>query len=333
MTRAGPARRLAAVVLLAVLAFSGAAGAEEAGGEQTIAPQNWSFGGFTGVYNQAQLQRGFQVFQQVCTSCHGLKRVRFRSLAEPGGPEFPVEAVKALAKSWPYQISGELDDEGHPIDRLPGLADPIIGPYKNDKEARAAQNGALPPDLSLIVRARTVESHAPWYSQWLHMLRDIAKAHQDGGADYVYGVLTGYADQPPAYRRDAKGHLVEVPEAEVGDEAGIERCATVTPGEYGKPDTCNVLQDGMNYNVAFPGHQLAMPPPLSKDNFVEYQPDAGAPSTFEQNARDVTAFLAWAADPSLDARKKLGWQVLFYLVITTLLLYIAKRRIWSGVKH
>jgi cytochrome c1 len=328
---------MAAVVLLAVLsaplAGSSRASAEETSTEHAIEAQPWSFGGFTGQYDRAQLQRGFQVFQQVCTACHGLKRVRFRNLAEPGGPDFPEAAVKALAASWPYQISGELDDDGNPIDRLPGLADPIIGPYKNDKQARAAQNGALPPDLSLIVRARSVESHAPWYRHWLDMLWDVASAHQDSGADYLYALLTGYADQPPVFKRDAEGNLVEVTETEVGDEAAIGRCASVTPGEEGKPDTCNELQDGMYYNVAFPGHQIAMMPPLSKDSVIAYQPDAGATSSFEQNARDVTAFLAWAADPSLDARKKLGWQVLLYLAITTLLLYLVKKRIWGRLKH
>jgi ubiquinol-cytochrome c reductase cytochrome c1 subunit len=297
MTRPEPACRLAAVVLLAFLSMplvgSSLAGAEEMSAEHAIKAQPWSFGGFRGQYDQAQLQRGFQVFQQVCTACHGLKRVRFRNLAEPGGPDFPEAAVKALAVSWPYQISGELDDEGNPIDRLPGLADPIIGPYKNDKQARATQNGALPPDLSLIVRARSVESHAPWYSQWLSMLIDMASGYQDGGADYVYALLTGYRDPP----------------------ADVQ------------------VNEGMYYNVAFPGHQLAMPPPLSKDSVIEYQPDAGAKASFEQNARDVTAFLAWAADPNLDARKRLGWQVLFYLAITTLLLYLVKKRIWGRLKH
>ena len=158
----------------------------------------------------------------MCTACHGLSRVRFRNLAEPGGPQFPEEAVKALAASWPYQISGELDDQGNPIDRLPGLADPIIGPYKNDVQARAAQNGALPPDLSLIVKARTVESHAPWYTHWFWMAKDVAQGYQEGGADYLYALLTGYRDPP----------------------SGFE------------------MTEGMNYNVAFPGHQIAMPPPL-----------------------------------------------------------------------
>lgn len=292
--------RSAAVAVIAALSLAGAGAAgvvraadAAAGGEHAIERQDWSFAGFAGQYDKAQLQRGFQVYQQVCTACHGLKRVRFRNLAEPGGPEFPEEAVKALAVSWPYQISGVLDDQGNPIDRLPGLADPIIGPYKNDVQARAAQNGALPPDLSLITKARNVESHAGWYSQWFFMLRDMVIGYQEGGADYLYALLTGYYDPPSSMQ----------------------------------------MTEGMNYNVAFPGHQLAMPPPLSKDSFVEYQPESGVKGSLEQNARDVTAFLAWAADPSLDGRKQLGWQVLLYLAITTVLLYLVKKRIWSRVKH
>jgi len=277
--------------LAAVVALVPAANAADHGA--VIERQEWPFAGFTGQYDRAQLQRGFQVYQQVCTACHSLDRVRFRNLAEPGGPQFPEEAVKALAVSWPYQISGELDDQGNPIDRLPGLADPMVGPYKNDVQARASQNGALPPDLSLIVKARTVESHAPWYSQWFHMLADIISGYQEGGADYLYALLTGYHDAP----------------------AGVD------------------VGEGMYYNVAFPGHQLAMPPPISKDAVVEYQPEAGVKATLEQNARDVTAFLAWAADPSLDARKRLGWQVMLYLLITTVLLYLVKKQIWSRVKH
>ncbi|MHA1573328.1 MAG: cytochrome c1, partial [Alphaproteobacteria bacterium] len=93
------------------------------------------------------------------------------------------------------------------------------------------------------------------------------------------------------------------------------------------------MAEGMYYNAAFPGHQMAMSPPLSKDFFIEYQPDSGATGSLDQNAKDVTAFLAWAADPRLDTRKRLGWQVLLYLLITTLLLYAVKKRIWARVKH
>lgn len=279
-------------IAAAVLPFADANAAGDSAGH-AIERQEWSFGGFTGQYDRAQLQRGFQVYQQVCTACHSLKRVRFRNLAEPGGPMFPEAAVKALAASWPYQISGELDDQGNPIDRLPGAADPMVGPYKNDVQARAAQGGALPPDLSLIVKARTIETQAPWYSHWFHMLVDIVTGYQEAGADYLYALLTGYHEPP----------------------------AGVTVG------------DGMYYNTAFHGNQLAMPPPLIKDAPVEYQPEAGVKATLEQNARDVTAFLAWASDPTLDARKRLGWQVMLYLLITTVLLYLVKRKIWSRIEH
>lgn len=294
MKRVQPKWRFAAIALVGALPlFGGPALAADSHGGAPIERQDWSFAGFTGQYDKAQLQRGFQVYQQVCTACHGLKRVRFRNLAEPGGPQFPEEAVKELAKTWPYQISGVLDDQGNPIDRLPGLPDPIIGPYKNDVQARAAQNGALPPDLSLIAKARNVEQPATWYNHWLLMLRDIAIGYQEGGADYLYALLMGYHEAP----------------------AGVQ------------------VNDGMYYNVAFPGHQLAMPPPISKDAFVDYQPESGVKGSLEQNARDVTAFLAWAGDPHLDARKRLGWQVMLYLLITTILLFLVKRKIWANVKH
>src|SRR5262249_19940633 len=126
-----------------------------------------------------------------------------------------------------------------------------------------------------------------------YMLRDIAIGYQEGGPDYLYALLTGYHEAP----------------------AGVQ------------------VSDGMFYNVAFPGHQLAMPPPLNKDAPVEYQPEAGTKASLEQNAHDVTAFVDWASDPNLDARKRLGWQVLLYLAITTVLLYAVKRRIWANVKH
>lgn len=281
---------LAAVALTGLL-FSGApAGAEEAG-HAHIARQTWSFGGFTGKYDQAALQRGFQIYKDVCSACHGLKRVRFRNLVEPGGPGFPEESVKAVAAEWPNKITDGPDDSGKMFERPARLADPILGPFKNDQEARAAQGGALPPDLSLIAKARNVEYTGPFWAHPFSMLRDIATGYQEGGPDYIYALLTGYSEEAPA---------------------GVK------------------LADGMHYNVAFPGHQIAMPAPLAKDNFVKYQDGSGS---LEQNARDVAAFLAWAADPSLDDRKSTGWLVMLYLAVTTLLLYFGKKRIWSKIPH
>ncbi len=268
------------------------ASAHAAGGGHgpEIERQPWSFAGFGGQFDTSQLQRGFQVYEKVCANCHGLSRIYFRNLVQPGGPQFPEEAVKALAASWPNKITDGPNDEGNMFERPAALPDPILGPYKNEKQARANQNGAYPPDLSLIVKARTVERNPSWYVHPFLMLGDIFSSYQEGGADYLYALLTGYTDTPE----------------------GV------------------TVADGMSYNKAFPGHQLAMPAPL-QDGSVEYQD--GTPKTLDNYARDVTAFLAWAADPSLDQRKRIGWQVMLYLLVTTVLLYLGKKRVWSNIKH
>jgi cytochrome c1 len=166
------------------------------------------------------------------------------------------------------------------------------------------------------------------------MLRDVATGYQEGGADYVYAVLTGYKETPPKHVRDAKGHLVKV---DGGKPASgkTEECASVTAGDGGKPDVCNKLQDGLHYNAYFPGHQIAMSNPFAGgDGLVSYKGADGkptAPETVQQYAKDVTAFLSWASDPTLEQRKRVGWQVMLYLLITTVLLYVTKRRIWAKV--
>ncbi|MGQ0673751.1 MAG: cytochrome c1 [Hyphomicrobium sp.] len=264
-----------------------AAGEHGAGHE--IERQHWSFSGFKGRFDTAQLQRGFQVFQEKCAACHGLSRVYFRNLVQKGGPEFPEDSVKELAKTWPNKIADGPDNDGNMFERDPKLSDPILGPFKNAKAAAAAM-GAAPPDLSIMAKARNVHNSSAWPRHvFLDMPKDIITGYQEGGADYIYALLTGYPDAPPA---------------------GME------------------LAPGMNYNTAFPGNQIAMPAPLGKDNFSKYQDGSGS---LESSARDVAAFLSWAADPSLNARKSIGWQVMLYLLVTTGLLYVGKRRIWSKV--
>jgi ubiquinol-cytochrome c reductase cytochrome c1 subunit len=157
------------------------------------------------------------------------------------------------------------NDEGEMFMRPAKAADRVPSPFANDQAARVANNGALPPDLSLIVEARK------------------------GGADYVYGVLTGYRDQPPE---------------------GVQ------------------IQEGMYYNEYFPGHQIAMPPPLSDDR-VTYAD--GTQATLSQEAKDVTAFLAWAAEPNLEERKRLGISTILFVLVITGMLYALKRQIWSDV--
>lgn len=272
--------------------------ARAAGGEAPIhiERQPWSFAGVSGRFDKEQLQRGFQVYQEVCASCHGLKRVYFRNLVEKGGPEFPEEAVKALAAAWPNQIFDGPNDQGDIatrkgaiIKRPARLSDPILGPYDNDNQARAAQNGALPPDLSLMTKARTYEYHGSVLGHVGTMLKDVATGYQEQGADYTYALLTGYKDAPKDFK----------------------------------------LSDGMNYNAAFPGHQIAMIAPLTQGR-VKYQNES-VPRTVEQYSKDVTAFLHWAGDPRHDERKGMGWMVMAYLLVTSVLLYIAKLRLWSKV--
>lgn len=246
---------LAAACGIAGLAHGSASAAEEA----EIEHQDWSFQGFFGTYDRAALQRGFQVYNQVCAACHSLHFVYYRSLQEIGFTEDEVKAIAAEA-----EITDGPNDEGEMFDRPGRPSDPFRSPFPNDNAAKAANGGALPPDLSLINKARV------------------------GGADYVYGILTGYHEPP----------------------AGME------------------MQPGLNYNAVFPGHQIAMPAPLAEDA-VEYAD--GTPATVEQMSHDVVTFLAWAAEPEMEARKRTGVKVLLFLFVFTGLLYATKRKIWARV--
>jgi cytochrome c1 len=277
-----------AKALLTALALATIGGAVWAAGEAVhVDRQRWTFGGFFGKFDDAQLQRGFKVYVEACSRCHGVNRLHFRNLSEPGGPQFPEAAIKSLAAT--YKVDDVPNDQGKIVQRPAIPSDRIPGPFKNEQEARAAQNGALPPDLSLIVRARAVETGAPFYMVPINMLGDIVKGYQESGADYVYAYLTGFAEPP----------------------AGVK------------------LGDFMNYNKVFPGHQTAMPNPFAGgDGFVKYDDDT--PATVDNYARDVTAFLAWAADPTLEERKRMGMLVIGYLLITAVLLGLAKRRVWRG---
>lgn len=279
----------AALLVVSALAAGAAAWAAE-GGHAKIDRQKWIFAGMLGQFDEAQLQRGFKVFAEACARCHSIKRIAFRNLAEPGGPAFPEAGVKNLAAA-NYKVDDAPNDQGKVLKRPAVLADFIPPPFKNEQEARATLNGALPPDLSLIAKARAAEADTPFYLLPFTMLRDIATGYQEAGPDYVYAYLTGYTEPP----------------------AGTK------------------VADLMNYNRAFPApHQTAMPNPFAGgDGQIKYED--GTPSTVDNYARDVTAFLAWASDPRLEERKRLGLLVVGYLLITAVLFYFAKRRIWSSV--
>jgi cytochrome c1 len=280
----------AACLLALTAVLGGSVGIARAADEGPhIERQKWSFAGLFGHYDEAQLQRGFKVYFEVCARCHGIRRLQFRNLVQPGGPSFAEAAIKSFAAN-NYQVDDVPDEQGKINKRPAILSDSIPPPYPNEQAARYAQNGALPPDLSLITRARGVESGAPFYRLPDSMVRDILTGYQEGGADYVYAYLTGFTEPP----------------------GGVK------------------LAEFMNYNKVFPGHQTAMPNPfLAGDGLVKY--DDGTPATVDNYARDVVAFLSWAADPMLDERKHLGLLVLGYLLITAVLFGFAKRRIWREV--
>jgi len=146
-----------------------------------LPPKNveWSFYGPFGTFDRGALQRGFQVYKEVCSACHSLNRVSFADLAQPGGPGFTEAQAKAIAASYkiiagPNDKGETTDANGNPLTRAGVLADHFPPPFPNEAAARAAEGGALPPDLSVIVKAR------------------------DGGPDYVYSIITGFGHKPPA---------------------------------------------------------------------------------------------------------------------------------------
>ena len=180
--------------LVASLVLIGLGASPARAQEETPEPprQHWSFDGVFGTYERAALQRGFQVYKEVCAACHSLHYVYFRDLTALGYTE---DQVKGIAAAWPQQVTDGPNDTGQMFQRPARPSDRIPGPFPNDEAARAANNGALPPDLSLIAKAR------------------------EGGADYVYAILNGFV-QPPAnfnvmpgmyYNAYFPGHQIKMP--------------------------------------------------------------------------------------------------------------------------
>jgi ubiquinol-cytochrome c reductase cytochrome c1 subunit len=232
----------------------------------------YSFDGPFGKYDRAQLQRGFQVYKEVCSSCHALSFVAFRNLEELGYGE---EEVKAIADKWQIEVPDVDPKTGEASTRKALPADHFPSPYPNELAARAANNNALPPDLSLITKAR------------------------EGGPAYVASLITGYRD-PPTFR----------------NEEGEALPADSRPGP------------NLHFNPWFANLNIAMPPPLTADGQVSYAD--GTNPTREQMATDVSAFLAWTAEPRLENRRAAGWAVLAFLIFATILAYMAYQNIWHG---
>ena len=223
----------------------------------------WSFKGFFGKFDRAQLQRGYQVYTEVCASCHSMKLLSYRNLTEKGGPEFSEEQAKSMAAN--FDVTDGPNNDGDMFTRAAKLSDKFVKPYQNIEEAKASNGGSYPPDMSVLVKARS------------------------GGANYIYSVLLGYDD----------------------------------------PSGDITIEDGVYYNTYMTGNKIMMPNPLS-EGLVEY--NDGTKATEEQMAKDVVTFLAWAAEPHLEARHKIGFKAIIYLIILTILAYFSMKRLWSRVE-
>jgi len=189
-------KSLKALAIVGTLLGAGTAAIAAGEDHITLPSVNFSFNGIFGTYDRASAQRGFQVYKEVCSACHSMRLLAYRNLRDLGLSEAEVRAIAETV-----QIMDGPNDEGQMFERPGRPSDRFRRPFANDAAARAANNGALPPDLSVITKAR------------------------EGGASYIYALLTGYGDPP----------------------AGT------------------TVMDGMNYNRYFPGHQIAMASPLNPD--------------------------------------------------------------------
>ena len=221
----------------------------------------FSFSTLFGTFDRASAQRGLQVYKEVCSACHAMRQLSYRNLLDLGLTEQQVRAIAAT-----FQVTDGPNDEGQMFERPGRVADRFRRPFPNEQAARAANNGAYPPDLSIMTKARK------------------------DGANYLHALLTGYEDPPP----------------------GV------------------TLMDGLHYNKWFAGGQIAMPNVLNEDQ-VEYAD--GTKASVDQMSRDVTTFLAWAAEPEMEVRRAMGIKVLIFLTILGGLVYAVKRKVWADVKH
>ena len=227
--------------------------------------------GWTGHYDRRQLQRGFQVYKEICSACHSLRLVHFRDLEELG---YTAPEVKAIANQWAIEQPNINPDTGEASTRKNAPSDPFPSPFPNEVAARAANNNALPPDLSDMVKAR------------------------EGGAAYIYSVLTGYQNPPAAIFKAFPDF-------------------TVPPG--------------LHYNPYFPTMNIAMAQQIKSDGQVQYED--GTRPTVNQMATDVSAFLVWTSEPKLEARHAAGWAAAGFLVIFCFLAWGAYRNVWRDIKH
>ena len=214
------------------------AGRPRRGPWRQAARQKWSFSGPFGKFDRGAMQRGLKVYKEVCAACHGLSYIAFRNLADPGGPGYSVAQAAAFASE--YKVKDGPNDEGEMFERAGRPADYFPSPFPNEQAARAANGGALPPDLSLITKARSYRRGFPTF------IFDFFTQFQEQGPNYVDALLQGYEDKPPAgfklpegsyYNKYFPGHAIKMPKPLSDGQVTYDDGSPATVAQYSKDVT------------------------------------------------------------------------------------------------
>ncbi len=225
---------MTAFVLAAVLSSVGMRTAQAQ--EEPAAPpmQHWSFSGPFGQYDPEQLQRGFKIYREVCSTCHSLKLLSFRNLADPGGPGFTEAQAAAIAAT--FQVTDGPNDQGQMYQRPGKISDYFPPPFANDQAARAALGGGLPPDMSDLAKARTYDEGFPWF------IIDAFTMYQEQGPDYIHAIINGYSKppagftQPPGtyYNEYFPGNTIKMPQPLHDGQVQYTDGTPATLDQYGR---------------------------------------------------------------------------------------------------
>jgi ubiquinol-cytochrome c reductase cytochrome c1 subunit len=291
------------IAALAALTLSAGGAMAAEGGEIHDVP--FSFEGPFGKFDQNQLQRGLQIYTEVCAACHGMKYVPLRTLSDPGGPQLSEDQMRAYAAQNIEVFDPELDDTrpGKPTDHFP---------------ASSLENA---PDLSLMAKKRA-GFHGPYGTGMNQLFKGM------GGPEYIAAILTGYEEAPDCAPEDFPGSY------------------NVAFGPGGYPDECKIYEETKTEVVQpdgsvkikvskhevgrmAPGSWIGMPQPLAGED-VEFAD--GHSNELHQEAEDVAAFLMWAAEPKMMARKHAGFVGVLLLTLLSVLLYLTNKRIWAPLK-
>ncbi|MGZ9809272.1 cytochrome c1 [Pseudoroseicyclus sp. H15] len=278
------------LALTAGLALGAAIAPVAAFAEAEAHVENFSFSyeGPFGTFDQNQLQRGLQIYTEICAACHGLEYVTYRNLEEEGGPGLPEEQMRAYAEQ--FEVFDESLADGQGDYRVANPADHFPGSSLSNA-----------PDLSLMAKARA-GFHGPYGTGLSQLFNGM------GGGEYIASLMAGYEEAPECAPEDFEGYY------------------NVAFANGGFPESC---KDEHGEHMV-PGSWIAMPQPLYGED-IEF--NDGHSNELHHEAQDVAAFLMWAAEPHMAARKQAGLAGVIGLTLLAVLLYLTNKRLWAPHKH